>query len=452
MEEIVWPDIPDYSPGDTAIADLYTPVQLVVLDVERTETEREERLGQLAPIYSYHPATKEKVESKLTTAFLRARDEFIKELESNFGHSKLDKMELSSSQFALFQKRFKPTQSEFVITPALAKTWGTGDSGNRVLMQYKFAIAEAIGKRHIIDDSELSERLASSPRILVVTPLHSDQELSALELDSGEYFGKSDLIPLSQIKTAISDKFTQERWQFKEFISSLVEPTLQFEEELTYQQHALEIADLWNAMRYDPGQLIIAKGDLVSLQTIAAIDHLKKLKPVILTITQPAPIPAGPFSEAIDPKWFWSAIAATVLLSIFLVFSMTRRHRRHPAGSQLALSEEPLNPNGDLRERLLPHLARQLKDKLVVGLVSQRRQMLSNESSATAQVQELEARLADLHPKIQEKIHAYERQIEELQQDLKDKEDETREIIRAKIVLAKEERDAELTRHLPDWR
>jgi len=452
MEEIVWPDIPKYSPGDTAVADLYTPVQLVVLDVERTETEREERLGQLAPIYSYHPSTKEKVESKLTTAFLRARDEFLKQLESTFGHSKLDSMELSSSKFALFQKKFKPTESTFVITPSLAKTWGSGDSGNRVLMRYKFAIAETIANHYIIDDTELSERLASSPRILMVTPLHSEQKLSTLELDSGEYMSKADLIPLSQTKTTITDKFAQEGWQFKEFISSLVEPTLHFEETLTHQQHAEEVADLWNAMRYDPGQIIVAKGELVSLQAIAAIEHLIKLKPVILTITQPAPIPAGPFSEAIDPKWFWSAVAATILLSIFLVFSMMRRHMVHPAGSQLALSEEPLNPNGDLRERLLPHLARQLKEKLVVGLVSQRRQMLSNESAATAQVQELEARLANLHPKIQEKIHAYEQQIEELQRDLKDKEEETREIIRAKLVLAREERDAELTRHLPDWR
>ena len=104
-----------------------------------------------------------------------------------------------------------------------------------------------------------------------------------------------------------------------------------------------------------------------------------------------------------------------------------------------------------MREALIPHLARELKNRLVQVLFAQRQELLANESVATRRVEELEARLAKLQPAIAERIRGYERRIQLLEQQLEEKDQETRDLIRAKLVLARKELDAEVSRHRINW-
>jgi hypothetical protein len=63
----------------------------------------------------------------------------------------------------------------------------------------------------------------------------------------------------------------------------------------------------------------------------------------------------------------------------------------------------------------------------------------------------MEARLARLQPAIAEKIRAYEQRIENLEKEIDEKDQETRDLLRAKLVLARKELDAEISRNRIDW-
>ena len=102
------------------------------------------------------------------------------------------------------------------------------------------------------------------------------------------------------------------------------------------------------------------------------------------------------------------------------------------------LTHEAALPPADARERLLPHLAHLLKDKLVRRLISQRSELLDTQQKAAADIAEMEARLAKIHAPLQERLRAYEQRISELEKELAQKGEENRELIRAKIQIARE--------------
>ncbi len=71
------------------------------------------------------------------------------------------------------------------------------------------------------------------------------------------------------------------------------------------------------------------------------------------------------------------------------------------------------------------------------GLFQQRKELLSTQQRAEAEMQVLEQRLEQLQAPLQERISAYEKRITELERDLAVKGEENRELIKAKILLAK---------------
>jgi endonuclease/exonuclease/phosphatase family metal-dependent hydrolase len=96
-----------------------------------------------------------------------------------------------------------------------------------------------------------------------------------------------------------------------------------------------------------------------------------------------------------------------------------------------------------VRSRLIPHLARLMKDKLVFALMSQRSHLLDAHQTATLQVVELEQRLAQIQAQLHERYVAYEKRIAELEKALDLKEAENRELMSAKLLKAKKSLEAE---------
>ena len=103
--------------------------------------------------------------------------------------------------------------------------------------------------------------------------------------------------------------------------------------------------------------------------------------------------------------------------------------------------------DGAIPEGLVGQLARELRDRVVQSLYTQRDDLLRAERCATMSVRELEDRLARLQPKILAKIQDYEKRIAELEVQLAQKESENRDLIRARIDEVRQKLNAELARH-----
>ena len=124
-------------------------------------------------------------------------------------------------------------------------------------------------------------------------------------------------------------------------------------------------------------------------------------------------------------------------------------HRRHAASGAAPRGAT----DGDWRERALvaegqaqraQHAIRTgvmgwMREKIFRSLVGQRAELLSAQQKAEAEMRELEARLEQLHTPLQQRISAYEARIVELEKDLAAKGEENRELIGARISVAKQQ-------------
>jgi endonuclease/exonuclease/phosphatase family metal-dependent hydrolase len=125
-------------------------------------------------------------------------------------------------------------------------------------------------------------------------------------------------------------------------------------------------------------------------------------------------------------------------------------HRPFPWETDSAEDREQLGKTSAVvRSGLIPHLARMMKDRLMVGLLSQRTHMLDAQRTATVQVTELEKRLVQIQAQLHDRYVAYERRIADLEKTLAAKEAENRQlmsdrILKAQKSLAAEKQSAEL--------
>ncbi len=106
------------------------------------------------------------------------------------------------------------------------------------------------------------------------------------------------------------------------------------------------------------------------------------------------------------------------------------------AGAPMHGGEE--GPHG-AHEKVVSELTEFAKQRLVQGLYSQRKELAETQQKAQEELALLEARLSSLHLPLKERVQAYERRIAELEKDLNTREGEMNELIRATLLLVREQ-------------
>ena len=96
-----------------------------------------------------------------------------------------------------------------------------------------------------------------------------------------------------------------------------------------------------------------------------------------------------------------------------------------------------------LREGLIPHLSRWLKNRLTQRLVSDRAHLMQAQQAAAYKALSVDERLTKVEWEVRERMRAYEERIEELMKELAVAKEENRELIRAKIAEVRAEMERE---------
>ena len=92
---------------------------------------------------------------------------------------------------------------------------------------------------------------------------------------------------------------------------------------------------------------------------------------------------------------------------------------------------------------LAPHLVEALKNAVVQELAAQRRELLSAQQTASAELTELARRLESVQTPLLERLRAYEQRISELEKELGEQSKENRELLKLKIDLIREQIETE---------
>lgn len=443
-------------PGqDVAPAEWYAPLDFEIVNVEASVAIAS-NAGERVPIVVVHDAAiGEAVTLAFEDAFTRTHEDFLAQLQQVLGFRVLDAAAVAGAEFREFRARFQATSNGFPVSPALAQTWARGYDGEPV--------RERIGGllRALERDTLIGEiRPASS---VFVLPAGTVGAVRAW----GEVAPRPRAVDPSAVLSVPAAGELLRRMNdpldrtADGFLAGLIRANIAEDRYLTGLLLRERLGAAAVVERVALGTRLTDAGQPLDGRAAAALEWLARQgiqplntapEPVPVAIESVAPAVPEPSAEPEDaPRfaWVWWLAGGVLALGMagLVAFGMIVRRR---TGGYIQVTPTG-SAGGTASEALIPHLAREWKDRLVRALFTQRSVLLENEQAASRRVQEMEERLARLQPAIAERIRSYEQRIETLEREIAERDAETRDLLRAKLVLARRELDAEIARNRITW-
>jgi hypothetical protein len=292
---------------------------------------------------------------------------------------------------------------------------------------------------------------------------------SAQELESaGVTLSAGKVISLWRARRLVETYFPAGQEEMGRFAESFVRVNAYADPALTAVLRDRRLEGVTVNDTYEAAQVVVRKGQTIDRKALDAIAVLRE-KSLIGTLQTKLEQERSVSGQiAAQTKWIAGGLGV-VCLALILVFW---RLRARLATALVPVLENPALPSGEQkalpdgtgndqwRSRALAaegkaeraHAAIRsgmlgwMREKIFQAVFRQRAELLSVQQKAEAEMQELEQRLEQLHIPLQERISAYEKRIAELEDELAAKGEENRELLGARISVAKQQLSVERER------
>jgi hypothetical protein len=442
-------DVPAYQVGDTARVDVVATVALVVLDPEKTEVLQQKESLRIPVIYRWNTNANQLALAGLREAFATNREDFAAAIEKTFNRQTIAERALTNQRYRKLVGNFQNSHKGFPLSSNLARAWALGENDAEHVAPFEERL-QVVMARFIRPDAQPSEAKIGYQVKLV--PADGVAPLAPSDVERTRGMNRSNVVALTKLRQDFRNAFPQEQKAMGRFLAPFIRANCFPEAALTHEARQKQIGHLSSVNRYEPGDVIVRAGDVVTSGTKAALDEFRA-RLAMLRGPEPVRAPALP-SPSLTP-WWWAGGATLFALGTAIIFWWRARRRV----ASLALVPESVGPetvaalrnDPVIRARLIEHLTRVLGQSVVQRLFAQRGQLIHTQREATAQTAELEQRLEKVQTNVQERFRVYETRIAGLEKELAAAEEQNRDLIRAKIALAKQELEAERARSPVDW-
>ncbi len=438
-------EVPKYDIGDTAKADVVATVPLVVVDAEKTAALKEAESARVPVIYRFWTNAAAQTEENLRTAFETTRSNYLDRLQTAFNRSRLSEANIASAKFQRITATFQRQSKSFPVSTNLAEMWARGDLGRVKLSSYAAVIHEAslAPMRTIASPADIKPGV--NVRLIPVGDVSAPLTLADVD-ERGKNTPRALLVTVAHTREDLLQSLPAEDRPVAKFLGSLLRTNCVLDAELTRAARARRTDALYSAERYEAGQLIVKAGQTVDKPIKAALDQLREKTAADSLVKLQV---AEEVRDQVTSQRNQVIVAGSVCVLLVLGVVIWRLARRKPAPSLLPvpvghgeLSGAAYgfgdNPSG-FRAWLAPHLAKVLTDKMVRRLLTQRSDLIESHQRAAAEMAELEARLEQMHAPLADRLRAYEQRISELEKELTRKGEENKELLRAKILLTRQQ-------------
>jgi hypothetical protein len=455
-------ELADYRLGDRLEADVTTPFALKVVDMEASKALKEAEAMRVQVILRFDPTVLTDAEADLRDSFSLTRSNFIRSVERYFKKRKLDATAVTAPEFELMRATFQKANASFPVSSNLAVVWALGDSGRAQQAVVIDRLRESL--RQPIRDPNAPARIKVTTRARLVTVTDRDEELTVESLGNrGKIIPRTNAIALDRARRDFIAKFPTEEMETAKFAARFLLPNCRLEEELTEQLRARRTEALWVLNEYAPNDPVGRRGDVVDARILAALQALveKQAQAELKQSLQATALKAEVSQRRLE--WLALAAAGTGLALVLITWQWWRRRRelsllpvRAGDGALAATPEaaawqrraldaerQAERAHEALRAGVMQQVSNVLQEKLVHGLVNQRKELIEAQQAAAVEMADLEKRLNELQAPLQDRLRAYEGRIAELESALAAKDEQNRELIKAKIALVRQQLAAE---------
>lgn len=442
--------VPDYKLGDIAEADVITPVPLLVLNPEATEILKQKVADQVNLVVLQATDATAEAEASLREKVAAARIVFM---------TALRREDLDAPPYTRVVQEVIRKAPKDLPFDQFAPVWVRGQSDEPVIERLVQALREVMAQPIVKAKNDTPLATVQPVRIVPVKSLSAPPAASEIE-NAGQILPSARVITLWRARQLVESAFPSNEAAMGRFAASFLVPNATHDLKLTEIIRAQRMEGVAHNDRYEAAQVIVQKGQAIdrrALSVLAAMREKSLIGTLQVKLEQEQTV-AGQIKQ--QTKWIAASLAGLGLILIGVLW----RLRARPAAT---LSPILINPGLEGRDsQALPpgseaHAWRNralaaegqaeraqqairsgfmgwMREKIVQSLFHQRKELLSAQQKAEIEIRELEHRLEELHAPLQERITAYEQRIEELEKDLAAKGEENRELVGARINVARQ--------------
>src|SRR5688500_5127775 len=456
--------LPDYKLGDVAEADVITPVALVVVNPEATEELKRRVSLEIKFVVRHAPELVAEAESQLREILNGARRAF---------RTNVQQTDFEATSFSrLIQAASGSAPKDFPFE-LFAPVWVRAQSDDAVVNTLLQPIREVMAQPIVNNKTDTPLPTSEPVRLVTVKSLTAAPTPAELETP-GQTVSSGKVLSLWRARRLVEGYFPPGQESAGRFASSLVRVNAVPDPETTEVLRAKRMDGVAVNDTYDPAQVIVRKGQMIDRKALSAIAVMRE-KSMIGALQSKLEQEQSKFvqEQAVasqikaQTKWIATGLAVVCLALVLVLLRLRPRPSSVlvPIPTNVGLPGGPhALPSGEgddsWRSRALvaegkAERAQQairsgvmgwMREKIVRTLFHQRKELLDAQQKAEAEMLELEQRLEQLHAPLQERITAYEERIEELEKDLAAKGEANRELIGARISVARQHLNTERER------
>jgi hypothetical protein len=446
--------VPEYQLGDVASADVLTPVPLLVVNPEATDQLRQRAAQEVGLVVRFNTRSAADAERDLREAVIAARARFLTALQRALPNRLPGAADIGTAAFEQALRDARPDAPREFPLERFARLWAAGDDDGPTLERLLGPLREAMAQP--VAATKDDRTFPPGQTVLLVPEPMDGRTIDLGELErTASKVSTARLLSLWRARRLVETHFRTGDEDLARFAVTFVRPSAAADQAMTDLLRARRQQGLTVNDSYEAAQPIVRKGQMIDRKALAALAALRE-KSAIGTL-QVRLDQERTFASQLRVHTVWFTLGIGVL-GIALAFVVWRTRAR--PGTSLAASgylslppERGLEPAGEIDWRTRALLAEDratraqhalrsgalgwMKERVVGTLFRHRSELLSAQERAEAEMRALEQRLEQLHTPLAERLHAYERRIEELERELAARGEENRELIGARIAVTR---------------
>ncbi|MEO6992796.1 MAG: hypothetical protein ABI273_04130, partial [Lacunisphaera sp.] len=431
-----------------------------------TDALKEKVALQIPTIVRWTVPAAVEAETALRAAIATARTNFLDTLTTALNGRAPVAADINSPAYISVMREFGREAPKYLPLSRLAPLWVRGESDTLLVANLLEPLREVMAQPIVADKME-NPLPPNRPVELISVQTETDMPTMA-ELETvGATTTVGKVVSLGRARRVVESYFPSGQEELGQFAAEYVRTNAYPAPGLSEILRAKRLDGVTVNDTYEAAQVVIKKGQVIDRKALSALAAVreKSLIGALQTKLDQEQTVAGRISE--QTKWIAVGLAmmCVVLVLIFrrlrpqpgtALVPFSAGYPPMPGSEQAALPGEG-GSDQSWRDRAMAAEAQaaraqdairagalgMMRETVFQTLSTQRAELLSAQQRAEAEMQELEQRLEQLHTPLQERIEAYEKRIQELEQDLAAKGEENRELIGARINVAKQQLKAE---------
>ena len=310
-----------YRAGETAEADIATPVAMDVVNPAATTARKAAEAAKIPAVFCDFPhAATNAVTAEFQAAFAATRTQFLAAVAQSFHKPVLEAATAGSPEFSALVDSFNQQSKTFPLPADLALQWARGGDDRETQTAMLARLLQIMRRPVYADELPAGFILGDKARFITVSQPDETPSL-ATATAGGKLIATTNLTTLARLRMLFRHSFPKSEQVYASALAEFLQPVCAPAVGLTQAARDQAVREIAVTDHYAAGQIIVHRGAVLDAKATDALAQLAQQSPgsvggTVATVAgQASPMPVRSFEI-----WLVAALVVVSLVSFASIF------------------------------------------------------------------------------------------------------------------------------------